>query len=79
MEYINDERNKLGFYNNDIDMVIKKRINHLSTSSKNIKQIKLFSNDNGINQIYNHRNKLLKHNFLFRKINQKKLKAKNDF
>ena len=78
MEYINDERNKLGFYNNDIDMVIKKRINHLSTSSKNIKQIKLFSNDNGINQIYNHRNKLLKHNFLFRKINPRTLKAKND-
>ena len=79
MDYLKDERNKLSFYKNDIELIIKTRINNLTKSSKNIKQIKLLINDNSLNHLYNNTNKILKLNFLFRKINPKILKANNDY
>ena len=79
MEYIKDERNKLSFYKNDTDLIIKTRINNLIKNSKNIKQIKLLTNDNSFNHLYNNANKNMKNNFLFRKINPRIIKANNDF
>ena len=60
MEYIKDERNKLSFYKNDTDLIIKTRINNLIKNSKNIKQIKLLTNDNSFNHLYNNANKIMK-------------------
>ena len=79
MEYIKDERNKLSFYKNDLELIIKTRVNNLIKNSKNIKQIKLLNNDNSFNHLYNNPNKIIKHNFLFRKINPRILKTKNDY
>ena len=78
MEYIKDERNKLSFYKNDLELIIKTRINNLIQNSKNIKQIKLLTNDNSFNHLYNNANKIMKNNFLFRKINPRILKSKNN-
>ena len=78
MEYIKDERNKLSFYKNDLELIIKTRINNLIQNSKNIKQIKLLTNDNSFNHLYNNANKIMKNNFLFRKINPRILKSNNN-
>jgi 5'-AMP-activated protein kinase catalytic alpha subunit len=56
LEYINDEKNKLSYYNNDIELIIKNRINNINKKNKNIKN-----------------------NFNFRKINPKVLKTKKNF
>jgi hypothetical protein len=79
MDYIKDERNKLSYFNNDIDLVIKDKINNFNKSHKNIRQIKLMNSEIGINKLFINKNKNLKNNNFFIKINPKILKTKNDY
>ena len=78
MDYINDEKNKFIYFNNDIDLVIQSRIKNINKNSKNIRQIKLMNSENGINKPLNNKNKNLKNNYFFIKINPKILKTKNE-
>ena len=78
MDYINDEKNKFIYFNNDIDLVIQSRIKNINKNSKNIRQIKLMNSENGINKPFNNKNKNLKNNYFFIKINPKILKTKNE-
>ena len=79
MEYIHDEKNKLSYYNDDIELIINNRINNINRSTKNIKQINLKNIDNnGFNSIFNNKNKNMKNNYFYTKINQKILKTKNE-
>ena len=79
MEYIHDEKNKLSYYNDNIELIIKNRINNINKSTKNIKQINLKNIDNNIfNPIFHNKNKNLKNNYFFTKINPKILKTKNE-
>ena len=64
MEYIHDEKNKLSYYNDDIELIINNRINNINKSTKNIKQINLKNIDNnGFNSIFNNKNKNMKNNY----------------
>ena len=78
MDYINDEKNKFIYFNNDIDLVIQSRIKNINKICKNIRQIKLMNSENGINKPLNNKNKNLKNNYFFIKINPKILKTKNE-
>ena len=78
MDYINDEKNKFIYFNNDIDLVIQSRIKNINKICKNIRQIKLKNSENGINKPLNNKNKNLKNNYFFIKINPKILKTKNE-
>ena len=78
MDYINDEKNKFIYFNNDIDLVIQSRIKNINKNSKNIRHIKLMNSENGINKPLNNKNKNLKNNYFFIKINPKILKTKNE-
>ena len=78
MDYINDEKNKFIYFNNDIDLVIQSRIKNINKNNKNIRQIKLMNSENGINKPLNNKNKNLKNNYFFIKINPKILKTKNE-
>ena len=78
LDYINDEKNKFIYFNNDIDLVIQSRIKNINKNSKNIRQIKLKNSENGINKPLNNKNKNLKNNYFFIKINPKILKTKNE-
>ena len=78
MDYINDEKNKFIYFNNDIDLVIQSRIKNINKNCKNIRQIKLMNSENGINKPLNNKNKNLKNNYFFIKINPKILKTKNE-
>jgi hypothetical protein len=78
MDYINDEKNKFIYFNNDIDLVIQSRIKNINKNNKNIRQIKLMNSENGINKLLNNKNKNLKNNYFFIKINPKILKTKNE-
>jgi hypothetical protein len=60
MDYIKDERNKLSYYNNDIDLIIKCRIENINNSTKNIRQIQLMNSENEINNLFKNKNKNLK-------------------
>jgi len=79
MDYIKDEKNKLSYFNNDIDLVIKDKTNNFNKSYKNIRQIKLMNSEIGINKLFINKNKNLKNNNFFIKINPKILKTKNDY
>ena len=78
MDYINDEKNKFIYFNNDIDLVIQNRIKYINKNRKNIRQIKLMNSENGINKPFNNKNKNLKNNYFFIKINPQILKTKNE-
>ena len=77
MDYINNERNHLSYYNYDIDLIVKDRINNINRSTKNISHISLINIENGINQLFINKNKNL-NNYKFRKINPKILRTKNE-
>ena len=51
MDYIKDERNKLSYYNNDIDLIIKCRIDNMNKCSQNIRKIQLMNIDKEINNL----------------------------
>ena len=79
MDYINDEKNKLSYYNNNFDLIIKNRINNINKSIKSLEQNKLINIEKDINQLFKNKNKNLKNNYLFKKINPKILRTKNDY
>ena len=79
MDYIKDERNKLSYYNNDIDLIIKCRIENINNSTKNIRQIQLMNSENEINNLFKNKNKNLKNIYLFRKINYKIIGKQKDY
>ena len=79
MDYIKDERNKLSYYNNDIDLIIKCRIDNMNKCSQNIRKIQLMNIDKEINNLYNSKDKNINNIYLFRKINHKIVATKKDY
>ena len=76
--FIKEERNKLSYYNNDIDLIIEYRIGHINKCSQNIRKMQLMNNENEFNNIFNSKDKNLKNIYLFRKINHKIIATKKD-
>ena len=83
INYINDERNKYNFFNNDIELVIKNRINNMSNKKKennNIKSIPTINIEYGFNRAFGYnysKSNKYNYNFLNGKTTQK-ISSKSD-
>ena len=74
LQYINDEKNKFSYFNNDIDLIIKSRIRNITNNENNIKIIPNLNIEHGFSQTlrYNNNNPYnYNNNYLIGKTNIK--------
>ena len=72
IKYINDEKNKFAYFNNDLDLIIKSRIKNLSNDRNNIKVIPIINIEFGYHKKFGHIQKYnYSYNYLLGKTNPK--------
>ena len=80
LNYINDEKNKISFFNNDFELILKDRINHFKNIENNIRTIPSINIEYGFSKTFgyhNLKNNYNNYNYLFGKTIQK-INSKSD-
>ena len=78
INYINNEKNRFSYYNNDMELIIKRKIQNLNEN--NIKVIPPINIEYGFNRTFGYNNKKSKnYNYLLGKINHKVISKSDEY